>query len=75
MDKRTTKTLGEKRPMAQNIKCQLTEISTGRTIALPSIQSARYYTHLSSSQIHYYLRKAEALNKPCIIDGYKLERR
>jgi hypothetical protein len=75
MDKRAAKTIGEKEPMAVNIKCQLTEIATGRTIGLPSIQAARYYTSLSSAQIHYYLRKAEALGQPCIIEGYKLERR
>jgi hypothetical protein len=60
--------------MAPKFKCLLTEIATGRTISLPSIQAARYYTHLSSAQIHYYLRKAEAMQQPCIIDGYKLER-
>jgi hypothetical protein len=60
--------------MAQKIKCLLTEIATGKTISLPSIQAARYYTGLSSAQIHYYLNKAEAKQEPCIIEGYKLER-
>jgi hypothetical protein len=64
----------EKVNMAPKIKCLLTEMKTGRTISLPSIQAARFYTSLSSAQIHYYLMKAEALGQPCIIEGYKLER-
>jgi len=60
--------------MADKLKCFLTEIATGRTISLPSIQAARHYTSLSSAQIHYYFRKAEAMQQPCIIEGYKLER-
>jgi hypothetical protein len=61
--------------MAINIKCKLIEIATGEEILLPSIQAARHYTKLSSAMVHYHLRKAEALQVPCIIEGYKLERR
>lgn len=60
--------------MGVNIKCNLVELQTGKIIYLPSIQAARHFINLGSSQIHYYLRKAEALEQPCILNGYKLER-
>lgn len=61
--------------MASKISARLINLETGEEILLPSIQAARHQVNLSSAQIHYYLNKAEAMQQPCIINGYKLERR
>jgi hypothetical protein len=60
--------------MAPKIKCKLTNLETGKITELESIQAARHVLKLTSAQVHYYLRKAEAKGQPCILNGYKLER-
>lgn len=60
--------------MAPKIKCKLTKLETGKVTELDSIQAARHIVKLTSAQVHYHLRKAEALGRPCILNGYKLER-
>lgn len=60
--------------MAPKIKCKLTNLETGKIFELDSIQAARHYTNLTSAQVHYYLKRAEAMQQPCILNGYKLER-
>lgn len=61
--------------MAPKMKCKLTKLDTGEVFDLDSIQAARHVLKLTSAQVHYYLKKAEAMQQPCILNGYKLERR